>query len=473
MEFMFFAGLLIFLSSAFMLRKRSENKDLKYIYGDLFYRFLPASLKTSLVSGLEEGHLKELTSPFAYEKEREKYAKEKLGMMALTLILGLIISFLFGADYVGGEKVDGVLDRPAYKEGEKKENLKYKIEYEGGRENGFLSVDLREVMSDEEILEFLEFRYDELLGIVLGENMSSLVVSHDLNLEPKPFGDDVSVKYSSRNEDLISDTGEISRENTQVGKDYPVSFDISLEYRGLSLPVSLDFIIRRDAISLAEEENLLEERIKEEGSDLILPANLLERDGEITWYRTSVGVAWYQVFSAFFIIAIAVFYLYKRVLEDRVESRKHRILLDLPDVINKLTLLIKAGFTPKKAWLIICDDYEKNRTFTRPLFEEMLLARNELLKGVSFEEMLLDFGRATGNHQLMTMVSVLSQNIRRGSTMLIMALEQMGKEAWDMRIYQAKLVGEKASTKLLVPLGISFLVVIVVIMAPLMMSMNV
>ncbi len=474
MEFMFFLTLIVFLILTFFLRKKSVNKDLKYIYGDLFYSGLPDYFRSRFISVSEEKHLKELSSPFDYEREREKYAKEKLGVLTLILILGFIVSLLFGADYIAGARIDNALSKPAYKEGDRKEKLKYKINYDGGKEGGFLDVELEEMMSDEEVLEFLELRYEELLGIILGEDNTGFVISENLNLINKPFGDnDVIVKYSSRNEEIINDAGEISKDNTKVGEDYPVSFDISLEYRGVTFPVNVDFVIRRNAISLAEEEAVLKERISEVGAEVLLPGKLLERDGEITWYKTSVGVAWYQIFATFLIISIAVFYLYKRVLETRLERREHSILLDLPDVINKLTLLIKAGFTAKKAWLIICDDYERNRTVARPLFEEMLVARNELLKGVSFEEMLLGFGAASGNHQLMSMVSVLSQNIKRGSTMLIMALEQMGKEAWDMRMYQAKLVGEKASTKLLIPLGISFLVVIVVIMAPLMMSMNV
>lgn len=51
-----------------------------------------------------------------------------------------------------------------------------------------------------------------------------------------------------------------------------------------------------------------------------------------------------------------------------------------------------------------------------------------------------------------------------------MALQGQANEAWEVRKNVAKKEGEKASSKLLLPMGIMFMIIIIIVMLPAFMS---
>ena len=61
---------------------------------------------------------------------------------------------------------------------------------------------------------------------------------------------------------------------------------------------------------------------------------------------------------------------------------------------------------------------------------------------------------------------MLIQNLQKGSRQLADMLEKESMEAWDERKRKARVLGEAAATKLLVPMILMLLVVMAVIMIP-------
>jgi tight adherence protein C len=55
---------------------------------------------------------------------------------------------------------------------------------------------------------------------------------------------------------------------------------------------------------------------------------------------------------------------------------------------------------------------------------------------------------------------------------MTIALKQLSGEAWTIRTTTARRLGEKASTKLLLPMGISLITVIIIVMVPTFMAMK-
>ncbi len=462
-------------SFIYLSRKYSSTK-INYVFGRILYGFFPEKLKEKVLIQDEERILKEMHSSYSYNEERDKYASEKVGSIFNLIFLAVLFTLIFAGDYIATKEIGNKIVKPLYEAGINKtrtDRIKYEIGSGGDKIEGFIDLQVDENMSEEEVVSLLETKYEELLEIVLGENKAKDEIRTNLNFDKRPFDRDIEVKYESSNRNVLKNDGSIVLENIELGEKYPVSVGVNMMYRDISLPFNMEFVVEREALSVAEEELILKERIVEEEGEIILPDNLKEGDAKIIWYKLGKGIVWYKIIAAFLIIAIAFYYLYKFTLESRLEERKRSIALDVPDLINKLILLIKAGFTPERAWLLICDDYEKNTSYKRPLFEEMLISKKEIVKGVNFDEILLNFGKRISNRELMAMVSLLIQNNKRGSTLLITALEQMGKEAWELRLKNAKTTGEKASTKLLIPLGISFLVLVLIVLAPVMMSINI
>ncbi len=475
MEFIVIAIVVVYVLIYLYLSKKYDEKDAKIVFGKAFLNIVPTKVKQGILLKEEKNILLEMNSSYDYENECDKYMSEKVGVMVILLLVGIVFAIAFGVDYVPIKSIENIIVKPNYErnvDNSRKEKLQYEIEYDGGKKSGFIDVQVDENITDEQIATLLEEKYNDLVEIVLNKNDTTDNITSDLNFDKEPFGEHIKISYDVSDDTVIDSNGKIILESTEVGSEYPVIVKVNMEYKDVSLPFSIELVVHREAISINDEMSFIEERVNYEDSQVILPTKLKENNGKISWYKSSIGTPWYKIIMGFILLSVGIFYLYKRVLEDKYEERKRNLRLDFPDLINKMTLLVKAGFTPQKAWFIICEDYEKSKVTSRVLFDEMVIAKKEMLKGVAFDEMLLNFGRRCGNKQVLAMVSILVQNAKRGSSMLVVALEQMGRESWEIRLSDAKMVGEKASIRLLIPVGISFLVIIIVVIAPIMMSMN-
>ncbi|MEI3437833.1 MAG: type II secretion system F family protein [Blautia sp.] len=76
------------------------------------------------------------------------------------------------------------------------------------------------------------------------------------------------------------------------------------------------------------------------------------------------------------------------------------------------------------------------------------------------------FGERCGQVKYKTFATMLIQNLQKGSRQLADMLEKESMEAWDERKRKARVLGEAAATKLLVPMILMLLVVMAVIMIP-------
>ena len=78
----------------------------------------------------------------------------------------------------------------------------------------------------------------------------------------------------------------------------------------------------------------------------------------------------------------------------------------------------------------------------------------------------VEFGTRCGLQQYMKLSGLLEQNRKNGSKNLRETLRLEMAEAFEQRKHQARRMGEKAGTKLLVPLFLLLGVVMVMIMLP-------
>lgn len=83
-------------------------------------------------------------------------------------------------------------------------------------------------------------------------------------------------------------------------------------------------------------------------------------------------------------------------------------------------------------------------------------------EGAAYEK----FGKRTGVREYIRLSTFLTQNVKKGSTMLLQQLHEEAKEAEEMRMRNARKLCEEASTKLLLPMIMLLLVVMILIMFP-------
>ncbi len=158
------------------------------------------------------------------------------------------------------------------------------------------------------------------------------------------------------------------------------------------------------------------------------------------------------------------YYIDYSVLE-AVNNRHDNLLKDLPTVLSKMALLINTGLILKEAWAKIASNND------RELYLEMQKAEYEMNNGISTHEALLNFSNRCNVKEIKKFISVIEQNLEKGSGELAKSLRELSEESWHEKKQRTIQKGAAADAKLLIPTGIIFMGVLVVIIVPLFTNM--
>lgn len=114
--------------------------------------------------------------------------------------------------------------------------------------------------------------------------------------------------------------------------------------------------------------------------------------------------------------------------------------------------------------------YENKTGKGRFAYEAIVTACHEMDSGVSELEAYRRFGEHCDLMKYKTFSTILIQNLQKGSQRMADLLEKEALEAWDERKRKARVLGEAAATKLLVPMVMMLVVVMAIIMIPAFLS---
>lgn len=154
-------------------------------------------------------------------------------------------------------------------------------------------------------------------------------------------------------------------------------------------------------------------------------------------------------------------------LDNRVEERREKILMDFPQVISKLSMLLKAGMTLQDAWEQIAFSREGD------LYQEMRTANMEIKNaGIGMEEAYIRFARRCALPEVRKFASLVIQNMKKGSSDMVYALQDMADERWQQKKHLVLRKGELAGNQLLIPIMLMFVGVLILIMVPSFMTMS-
>ena len=160
----------------------------------------------------------------------------------------------------------------------------------------------------------------------------------------------------------------------------------------------------------------------------------------------------------------------------REKRREKELLLDYAELVSKLMILVGAGMTIRSAWERMVKDYEHAREMGKQkqqaAGEEMCRTYYQLVNGMPEGTAYREFGRRCKLQPYLKLSSVLEQNRKAGTKNLRAILRTEMEDAFEMRKNLARRMGEEAGTKLLAPLFLMLGIVMVMIMAPAMMTMG-
>jgi len=152
-------------------------------------------------------------------------------------------------------------------------------------------------------------------------------------------------------------------------------------------------------------------------------------------------------------------------VNNAVTKRRDEILSDYPEMLSKLTLLVNAGLVLREAWAKV------GETSDHPLYLEMRQATEDIRNGMADVDAIYNFAQRCALKEIRKFASVLTQNIKKGSSEMTASLRYMATESWEEKRHSVKRKGAAAGQKLLIPIMIMFVGVLLVIMVPIVMNM--
>lgn len=161
-------------------------------------------------------------------------------------------------------------------------------------------------------------------------------------------------------------------------------------------------------------------------------------------------------------------------IKEKIKQREQELRIDYPGFVEKFVLLIGAGLNCKGAWHRMTEEYKRecqNGSKKHYLYEEMLLTERQLDNGMNEAKAYELFGRRMGLLKYMKFSTLLVQNLKKGSADLLKILEYEAMDVLKERRENAKILGEQAGTKLLMPMVIMMAEVFAIIIFAAFQSM--
>ncbi len=399
------------------------------------------------------------------EKIKKLFSVKELKIYIIIATIALI-AFL-RSDNEPAVSKDGIIKRGEYYEKDLNVTLVASIE-DIGNEPYDINVSRRK-LSTEELDEMFIDCYPVLLGNFLNGNDSLDSVTGDLAFFDQIEGYPFEIAFTSKDRDYISSSGELLAKTegettvlcTLKYGDWEKELNLIVHHHPKE--ANSAEVIRRE---LDEEIKRIEkESIKDEF--LSLPKTI---SGHSITYE-DIYHKKNPLILLLGLVAILLVKLGSSHDRDR-EKRKTRELIEqeYPIVLQKMIMYLSSGMNLRNAWIKIYEDSIITKKIN-PLYEEINKMINELKTGISEEAAYTNFSMRIAIPSITRFTSLLSQNLRKGSTDLTALLNEEAKIAFDERKRRARIKGEEAGTKLLLPMMMLMIVVMVLIMVPAFVNM--
>lgn len=215
-------------------------------------------------------------------------------------------------------------------------------------------------------------------------------------------------------------------------------------------------------MALKEQSEKGEVQLPEQVKDTALDYSVAERKKNYTPFFVVLGIC--------FLLPVC----WKERQKKQMQLREEQMFRDHPGIVNKIMLLLSAGLSLQKSVERIAAEYEMQRREggeIRYAYEEICILQQEMKDGISEAKAVERFGRRCRLLPYLRFSAVVTQNLKKGAEGILDILEQESMEALQKRRDRALQQGEKAGTKLLLPMMLMLGLVMGLIMVPAFMSM--
>lgn len=153
-------------------------------------------------------------------------------------------------------------------------------------------------------------------------------------------------------------------------------------------------------------------------------------------------------------------------INNKVEKRHKELLADFPHMLSQIVLLINAGM-PLRDTLRRVSEGKDGR-----IYKEVQIMLSEIDNGSSEYEAMRAFSDRCNMLEIKKFTTTVLQNLQKGSAELGTILAEMSSTLWIERSNNVRQMGEKASSKLMIPIMIIFAGILLMIIVPIFSSIG-
>lgn len=435
----------------------------------IFYKFMaknrkicPENIRSALSRLESSGGCKE-----------ETYYINKVKGLIEVLLGGLILAVIISvSSYV--ENINGEVSALSRDKSAKKSKTLIAAEKDGNELGSYELEITPRLYTDDEIKALFEEASYKIFDLIIGDNKSLSQVENNLRLVKKIEGYPFSISWRSGDYKLVNSYGEVdtsSIEDFEDGRE--VTLCAEYKYNGKIFEQEIYVNVFRKSL-YGEEllhyeiENALNEANKssEYSEEIILPDIIAGK--EIKW-KSFTGDNSLLILIPVIAAGAAVYFLPDSSLKEKLKKRNEELRYDYPFFVSKIVLYLGAGLTIRGIFEKLAEDYRASSCKDdkkRYLYEEICRMVRAMDGGQSEEEAYLLFSASCGLQEYSRLVSILTQNLRKGQSKLKELLMNEAREAGIKRLDNARIRAEQASIKLMLPMMIMLGTVMALIMIP-------
>lgn len=414
----------------------------------------------------------------APEYERMFYRNRKRIVVAVLLLTGFmaVLAALTGTNH--SEILNGKYIKRNGKEESDKTLRVNASSSEGYSDELTLLIENRHYTEEELEAMYIPFK-EELMQEIVPTGQSLNRISSDMNLVKNIKNYPFSVEWHSDNPVILSSAGIVNEDKLfAMNKEITVILTAIVSYaeeeRELMIPVILASGTRSDEELFWETVNSEIERMSKASLTeeyQILPTAI---DGQTLRYSDKKTPVCAVIIVCGILTAILLVSGKDEDLYKKANERDEQLRQDYPQFINRIALYYGAGLSIKNIWQRMCADYEQKKHrkhyMKHAVYEEMLRCEKRMRDGVGEEDAYDQFAANIGLSEYKTVISILQQAIRTGGSNIGYMLRERRMEAYEEQKKRARVLGEKAGTKLLFPMFMMLIVVLIVILVPAFLS---
>jgi tight adherence protein C len=317
--------------------------------------------------------------------------------------------------------------------------------------------------------------YEQILQEMVSGNESLSCVRQNLKLVTESQDYPVTAEWYSEDTAVIDTDGTVYNTEFEPGQKETVRLVLILKYGEYRCEYPIEAVVWEAQYDTAEQKqtgivNVLTQLEKNSQEEVLtLPDTI--HGMKVTYQSSPVQKSGILGLCGLLLVPLLLSFRKKEQKMQAEKRRKEQLTYDYAEVISKLVLLAGAGMTIRRAWEKIAGDYQQKPCGgKRYVYEEMVRTCAEMNTGIPERSAYERFARRCDTKEYLKLASLLSQNVKKGTTDILKLLEQESQSAFEQHKNLAKKKGEEAGTKLLFPMILMLMTVMAMLMFPAIVS---